>query len=242
MFLPKKEKNLLGVSDECRMVVCMKSYLLQTLKEIALLGGIKNKIEISSFELAKQLKTSQQTASRYLLELDNKGFISRELGIKKQIILITDLGVEVLQNEYSQYKQIFELEAKVYFKGRVVSGMGEGKYYTEQKGYADQFKKCLNFAPYPGTLNVEIKPIERNKLRFLKNYGGIPINEFETKNRTFGSVLCFHAKIKGVKGAVVLPIRSHYSNILEVISPQHLRKRLNLKDGDEVEIVISLEK
>jgi len=195
MFLPKKEKNLLGVSDECRMVVCMKSYLLQTLKEIALLGGIKNKIEISSFELAKQLKTSQQTASRYLLELDNKGFISRELGIKKQIIL-----------------------------------------------YADQFKKCLNFAPYPGTLNVEIKPIERNKLRFLKNYGGIPINEFETKNRTFGSVLCFHAKIKGIKGAVVLPIRSHYSNILEVISPQHLRKRLNLKDGDEVEIVISLEK
>ena len=36
----------------------MKSYLLQTLKELALLGAIKNKIEISSLELAKQLETA----------------------------------------------------------------------------------------------------------------------------------------------------------------------------------------
>ena len=48
----------------------MKPYLMQTLKEIALLGAIKNKIEISSQDLAKQLAISQQTASRYLLDLD----------------------------------------------------------------------------------------------------------------------------------------------------------------------------
>ena len=62
----------------------MKPYLLQTLKELALLGGIKNRVEISSLELANQLETSQQTASRYLVELDKKGMITRELGIKKQ--------------------------------------------------------------------------------------------------------------------------------------------------------------
>ena len=67
----------------------MKPYLLQTLKELALLGAIKNKIEISSLELGKQIESSQQTASRYLLELDKKGMITRELGIKKQIIQIT---------------------------------------------------------------------------------------------------------------------------------------------------------
>ena len=75
----------------------MKSYLLQTLKEIALLGGIKNRIEISSVELARKLETSQQTASRYLLELDQDGMITRELGIKKQLIQITVLGDEALQ-------------------------------------------------------------------------------------------------------------------------------------------------
>ena len=220
----------------------MKPYLLQTLKEIALLGGIKNKIELSSFELAKQLKASQQTASRYLLELDDGGYITRELGIKKQIILLTESGIEALQDEYSQYKQIFELETKVHFKGKVTSGMGEGKYYTEQSEYVNQFKNKLGFAPYPGTLNVEIKPIERNKLRLLRNYGGVLIDEFRTKNRTFGGVRCFNAKINNVEAAIVLPMRSHYSNILEVISPHFLRKKLNLDDEDEVEVIVSFDK
>ena len=76
----------------------MKPYLLETLKELALLGAIKNKIEISSLELAKQLETSQQTASRYLVELDKKGMITRELGIKKQLILVTNLGEGILHH------------------------------------------------------------------------------------------------------------------------------------------------
>ena len=80
----------------------MKPYLIQMLKEIALLGAIRNKIEISSIELANQLNTSQQTASRYLLELDNKEMITRELGIKKQLIQITDFGKTILQEEHLQ--------------------------------------------------------------------------------------------------------------------------------------------
>jgi riboflavin kinase len=220
----------------------MKSYLLQTMKELALLGAIRNKIEISSYELALQLDTSQQTASRYLQELDNSGFITRELGIKKQLIQITNIGSNTLQEEYLQYQQIFELTNKIYFKGKVVSGMGEGRYYTEQDGYINQFKEKLGFIPYPGTLNVEIQFVERNKLRQLKNYQALTIDEFQTENRTFGSVRCFRANVAGSDGAIVLPIRSHYSNILEFISPHYLREKLNIKDGDEVKIVIYLEK
>lgn len=220
----------------------MKPYLLQTMKELALLGAIKNKIEISSLELANQLETSQQTASRYLLELDKNGLITRELGIKKQLIQITGLGEETLQREYLEYQQVFELPNRVHFTGRVVSGIGEGRYYTEQSRYVDQFKEKLGFVPYPGTLNVEIEYVEKNKLRLLKNYSAITIDEFKTKNRTFGGVRCFRAKINDVKSAIVLPSRSHYSNILEFISPNYLRKKLDLKDGDEVKIVIYLEK
>lgn len=218
----------------------MKSYLLQTLKELALLGAVKNRIEISSLELANQLDTSQQTASRYLLDLDQKGLITRELGIKKQLIQITHAGTEFLEEEYLEYQQIFELTEKLFFKGKVVSGLGEGRYYTEQKGYVDQFKEKLGFAPYPGTLNVEIKYVERNKLRLLKNYNAININEFETNDRTFGSVGCFRAEINGVEGAIVMPLRSHYSNILEFISPCFLREKLDLKEGDDIKIVIYL--
>ena len=151
MYLRMKGKNLLKRLD---IKAPLKPYLLQTLKELALLGAVHNKIELSSHELALQLQTSQQTASRYLLELDTQEMITRELGIKKQLLQITSKGSEVLENEYLYYKQIFDLTKKVVFEGKLISGMGEGKYYTEQKGYADQFEKQLGFLVYPGTCNV----------------------------------------------------------------------------------------
>jgi riboflavin kinase len=119
--------------------------------------------------------------------------------------------------------------------------MGEGKYYTRQKGYADQFEKQLGFVAYPGTFNVEIEYIERNKLRLLRNCGGILINEFQAENRTFGSVVCFKATINGYEGAIVLPKRSHYAIVLECISLYFLREKLKLHDGDEVEVVVYLQ-
>ncbi len=195
---------------------------------------------MSSFELGKQLDVSQQTASRYLLELDKKKMINRELGVKKQLIRITSEGKNALQEEYIDYKRIFELSNKIYFSGTVVSGLGEGRYYTEQEGYVKQFKEKLGFTPHPGTLNVEIEYVEKNKLRLLKNHRAIIIKEFKTKNRSFGSVRCFKAEINNIKGAIVLPMRSHYSNILEFISSIYLRGELDLKDGDNVNIVIFL--
>ena len=116
------------------------------------------------------------------------------------------------------------------------------KSSTNPFGYVNQFKEKLGFVPYPGTLNVEIQFVERNKLRLLKNYRALTIDEFQTENRTFGSVRCFKADVNGSEGAIVLPLRSHYSNILEFISPHNLREKLNLKDGDEVKIIIYLEK
>lgn len=216
----------------------MKPYLLQTLKELALLGALRNKIELSSHELAAHMALSQQTASRYLLELDSSQMITRELGVKKQLIQITSSGAEVLEKEYAFYQQIFDLSTKIKFTGKVISGMGEGKYYAGQQGYAEQFHKKLGFTPYPGTLNVQIEYIERNKLRLLKNSGGIVIDEFKNENRTFGEVVCFTASINGVEGAIVVPKRSHYITVLEFISPYYLREKLQIKDGDTVEVVV----
>ncbi len=221
-------------------LIILKPYLLQTLKELAMLGGVENKIEISSFELAKQLDTSQQTASRYLVELDKKALIDREMGIKKQIISINDKGVAVLEKEYLDYQRVFEISDKIYFTGELVSGFGEGRYYTSQKGYMQQFKEKLGFKPYPGTFNVEIKQVEKNKLRMLKKHEGIHISSFKNDNRTFGDVVCYHASVDGLRGAVVLPIRSHYSSVVEIISKFFLREELDVDDGDCVEIVVDL--
>ena len=238
-----KGKNLLKQSENKQRgerTHPLKPYLMQTLKELALLGAVHNKIELSSHELAEQLRTSQQTASRYLLELDTQEMITRELGVKKQLIQITGRGAEALETEYLAYKQIFDLTSKVVFRGKIVSGMGEGKYYTGQKGYAHQFEKRLGFVAYPGTLNVEIEYIERNKIRLLRGYGGIEIDEFQAEDRTFGGVICFKATINSRKGAIVLPKRSHYATVLEIISPDNLRETLGVHDGDVVEVVVYL--
>jgi len=166
--------------------------------------------------------------------------ITRELGIKKQLIQITKKGVEILSYEHSDYKQIFDLTDRIFFKGKVVSGLGEGRYYTEQDYYKKQFNKKIGFYPYPGTLNIEIEYIEKNKLRHLRKYDSIVIEGFEDKNRTFGGVRCFKAEVGKIPSALVLPLRSHYSNILEFISKYYLRDKLKLKDGDTVETIIYL--
>jgi len=220
----------------------MKAYLLQMLKELALLGAINNRVEISSLELANQLETSQQTASRYVLELDKLDLITLEMCIKKQLIQITENGADILKEEYMQYKHIFELPQKIRFDGYLVSGMGEGTYYLAQKGYINQFHHHCGFKPFPGTLNVKIPQIEKNKLRLIKKFPGLEIEEFETTNRTFGAVKCFNATVNETDCVLVLPARGHYSKILEFISPDNLRKKLDIEDGDPIHIIINIEK
>ena len=220
----------------------MKAYLLQMLKELALLGAINNRVEISSLELADQLETSQQTASRYVLELDKLDLITREMGIKKQLIQITENGADILKEVYMQYKHIFELPQKIRFDGHLVSGMGEGTYYLGQMGYIKQFNKHCGFKPYPGTLNVKIPQIEKNKLRLIKRFPGMEIEEFKTENRTFGAVKCFQATVNDEDCVLVLPSRGHYSSILEFISPKNLRETLKLKDGDPIHIKVNIQR
>lgn len=218
----------------------VKPYLIQILKVLALLGADNNRIELSSFDLAKQVEVSQQTASRYLLNLDRQEFIRREMGIRKQMIQILPRGMDVLREEYVHYRRLFEFRDEIQIEGTVISGMGEGKYYTEQDEYVRQFREKLGFIPYSGTLNISIEDVELNKLRMLRNAGGILVDGFDTADRSFGSVHCFKTKIDRVNCAVVLPIRSHYSKVLEVISSHCLRGKLDLKDGDEVKLIVSL--
>lgn len=127
-------------------------------------------------------------------------------------------------------------------KGIVVAGAGEGKYYTRLGGYQKEFIKKLGFKPYPGTLNLELPSAELEKLNILRSARGIIIEEFENEDGTsFGAVKCFHAEIKNIKCAVILPERSRYKNVIEVISKEYLRKKLELKNGDLLDVTIFLE-
>jgi riboflavin kinase len=211
------------------------------LKQIALLGGINDYIAISSRELGVKLNISQQSASKRILELLEEGYIQRDLGARKQRIKITKKGMDALRAEYSEYQKIFELRDHLVIRGAVTTGMGEGQYYVTQPGYQEQFKEKLNFVPFEGTLNLKMNPADAGKIEILRRSEGIVIHGFQRNGRTFGEVRCFLASIQNIECAVILPMRSHYSDILEVLCKYNLRRTLGLTDGDVIELRITVE-
>lgn len=218
----------------------MREKYINILKEIALLGAVDGDIPISTYQLSKILDCSQQSASRYLIDMEKKGYIERKIGIKRQRIRITEKGKDILEKEYLDYKRIFSRERNILLKGKITSGLGEGKYYTSIDGYIKQFIEKLGFKPVPGTLNVKILEEHSDKLRELSKLKGIEIHGFSTRDRSFGDAECFHARINNTDAVAIIPSRSHYTDTLEFIAPYNLRDKMNLKDGDIVDITIEL--
>jgi riboflavin kinase len=210
------------------------------LRKLALMGALDDYISISSRELGNILEMSQQSASKRILELVNIGFITRDLGTRSQRIKITQKGVEEMKKEYTEYRRIFEKTDHLNIRGEVVSGMGEGGYYICQEGYVTQFEKELGFVPYQGTFNVRIYPEEIGKLDIVKNTSGILINGFTDEGRSFGNVIAYKARIHNIACAIIVPERSHYTDILEIIAPCSMRRSLSLSDGDRVDVKVGL--
>ncbi|HWH09061.1 MAG TPA: DUF120 domain-containing protein [Candidatus Thermoplasmatota archaeon] len=210
----------------------------ELLKQLAKIGGLHDYVYTSSGELATRIAVSQQTASRKILELLDAGLIVRRMGTRKQLIRLSPAGIEVLRREFADYRALFQSGEQAHIRGKVVRGLGEGRYYISREGYRKAFSSLLGFDPYPGTLNVEVEPLDREKVQEIKDLDGLLIPEFQSEGRTFGAVKCFRADIMGLEAAAIFPLRSHHVNVLELISPHHLRERLTLSDGAEVQVRI----
>lgn len=205
-------------------------------------GCCERMVEISSSKLADGLAVSQQTASRRIKELLDEGYIAREILPRGQRIRLTAKGLDHLRKMHLELDGVFgQLKASVYhLAGQVTSGMGDGKYYMEVPNYKEQFSEKLGFVPYPGTLNLKLDTAEDIKARrSLQDHAGIEIEGFSYQGRTFGSAKCFVASIEDIRGAVVIPARTHHGfDTLEAIAPEKIRDALGLSDGDIVAVKI----
>jgi len=209
-----------------------------SLKKLALLGAHHKPLELSSIEFASHIDSSQQTAARKLKSLEEKKLISRQILPDGQLISITEYGLSMLQRELNDYLEIFSGNGKQkILAGKVITGLGEGKYYISLEGYRKQFEEKLGFNPYPGTLNVKL---DKPSIELRKRINGtVRISGFTSENRTFGSGLCFNIMIKDIRGAVIVPERTHYpEDIIEIIAPVNLRDYLDVKDGSIVEVEV----
>lgn len=213
------------------------------LYKLAEMGASRRTVKVSTEYFAMKLGLSQQTASRYLIQLEKKGWIKRTITPEGCLIRVTDDGQIELKRLYSDLRVIFEAAypPSVTFEGTLFSGLGEGAYYISKDGYRKQFLEKLGFDPYPGTLNLKLTTEYDVKTRIeLEAYPAIELEGFENEDRSFGGAKCYPALINNkVKGAVLTAMRTHYdSSVIEIIASVYLRGSLRLKDGQKVKVEV----
>ena len=213
------------------------------LLKLAEMGANKRTAKISTEYLAEKIGTSQQTASRYLIELEKKTWINRTITHDGCLIKIDAAGLAELQKLYSNLKFLMEsaYPPSITLEGTVFTGFGEGAYYIAKEVYRKQFIEKLGFDPYPGTLNLKLTSDYDIKTRTeLEAYPAVKIEGFKNEDRTFGLVKCYPVRIGNkVKGAMLSVIRTHYDvSVVELIAPVCLRKHLNLKDGNKLKVEV----
>jgi riboflavin kinase len=217
-----------------------------TMTELLLRGAQHNFIEVTTTDLGKDIKRSQQAASRHLLDLETAGFIERLKKGQKFRIKITGRGYSEVESLFSILKAAIESAPfTIDFEGIVVSGMGEGAYYMSLDGYRKQFKERLGFEPYPGTLNVKlVDQIFMNAKREIDKYNSVFIDGFSDSTRTYGWVKCYIANINNgaINNAAVLILeRTHYDeSMLEVIAPVSLKDSAGIHNGDKINLKVHI--
>ena len=220
----------------------LKPTLLIALYKLAELGAYAQEVSLSTGAFAKGLGLSQQTASRRLIEMERLRLIERSIDGKAQRVRITRVGLNSLSEMYKTLKPAFEgAKQELTIKATVFSGLSEGSYYMSMEGYRKQFKSKLGFDPFPGTLNLRVTKDSMIQRRELESHPFVNIDGFADKDRTYGGARCYPVVVgTKVHGAIVMPIRAHYGeDVIEIIAPENLRRRLKLQDGDLVEVQVS---
>ncbi len=214
-----------------------------TLLELAQMGAHRRTAKISTEYLAVKLGLSQQTASRYLIELEGKGWIERRVTPDGSLISISETGLKELQKLSSKLRLLLEAAypPSITLEGVVFTGLGEGAYYISKEQYRKQFIEKLGFDPFPGTLNIKLTTEYDMKTRTeLEAYPAVEVEGFSNEDRSFGLVKCYPAIIDNkVKGAIITALRSHYDvSVVEIIAPVSLRRHLKLKDGHKLKVEV----
>jgi riboflavin kinase len=131
---------------------------------------------------------------------------------------------------------------KIKIIGKVVDGLGEGKFFMSLDGYKKGFYKYLNYYPYKGTLNLSLDKknlkLFKNAIKKLKKY---KINGFKENKKKYYPIKLIKIKAKNLKGAAIFPYYKHHpENIVELVFRFNIRKKFQLKNFQNFEFEFDL--
>ena len=130
------------------------------------------------------------------------------------------------------------MEGDLSITGKIISGEGEGAYFTQIDWVQQQCHEKLGFKPYPGTLNLEISEEYLSVVEPLDQKEGV---ELISPDPNFCNAKVFPVSLGDIIGAIILPeekVRIHPKNIIEIIAPVNIKESLNVKDGDSLKAVL----
>ncbi len=119
-----------------------------------------------------------------------------------------------------------------------MSGSKAAAHFTQLDWVQQQCREKLDFAPFPGTLNLDIDPDYFPVLTELLGTDAIELSP-QGSDGCAGKVVPL--SIEGIRGAIIIPERKaniHGQNIVEVMAPMGLRESLGLADGHLVTLFI----
>lgn len=212
----------------------------EVLKLLALDGALSSRARVTCSELGDRLDVSTQTVSRRLQRLEDAALVDRQIVSDGQLVGTTEPGERVLRGEYADYRRLFEHAQEIALTGTVTGGMGEGSHYISLSGYMRQFESKLGYAPFAGTLNVELDEESVHARAGMESIEPIRIDGWENDDRTYGPAFCWSASVDAggevyESAHVIAPERTHHADDqLELIAPDKLRDVLSIDDGDEL--------
>jgi riboflavin kinase len=141
-----------------------------------------------------------------------------------------------LDREHDNNAMRDERSKPIEIRGVACTGTGTAMLFTELPWVKRQLAQKLGMIAWPGTFNLTVLPEDRNKLKTLEDTDGI---EMLCEDASHCNGKAFRATINGqIEGAIIIPLVPAYpEGQLEIVSAEHVRKSLGLKDGDPVNII-----
>ncbi|MGD8301122.1 MAG: CTP-dependent riboflavin kinase [Desulfobacterales bacterium] len=130
------------------------------------------------------------------------------------------------------------MEKQLEISGKIISGAGEGAYFTQIDWVRQQCNEKLGFIPYPGTLNLEVASDKLPIIASLGQKNGIDLISPDPK---FCNAKAFPVRLDKINGAIIMPeekVRIHAENIIEIIAPLNIKATLDVEDGVSLTIVL----